>query len=55
MNKRNDKLNRTPKCPASEPKRLDEQENHIDTLDWDLMSEEQQQDILDHLRDMPFQ
>ncbi|WP_394247265.1 hypothetical protein [Vibrio profundi] len=54
MNDQHDKSNRTTRAPigSNAPHRNDEPK---DVLDWDLMTDEQRQDILDHLSDMPFQ
>lgn len=54
MNNQHDKSNRTTRGPigSNAPHRNDEPK---DVLDWDLMTDEQRQDILDHLSDMPFQ
>lgn len=54
MNKKHDKSSRTTRDPIGShtPNNTDESK---DVLDWDLMTDEQRQDILDHLSDMPFQ
>ncbi|MGF1753849.1 hypothetical protein L4C33_09650 [Vibrio makurazakiensis] len=55
MSRQSTKPETLPRRAAAGKSGPSEHKQETDALEWDLMTEEQQKDILAHLSDMPFQ